>query len=783
MSDDPKDLEPTLRSPSTPAKPSTLPPLDEARYRVETAAEQGLLGQGGQGSVWRARDEVLRREVALKRLHRGGDAAAESAFMREARLTALLEHPGIVPVHDLGRAADGAAALVMRRIEGRSLAERLAEAPTLEARLAFVPALLRACQTVAFAHERHVVHRDLKPHNIMLGAFGETYVLDWGVAVMDAASPGEVDITGPSSRGGIVGSPAYMSPEQALGLAADARSDVWGLGGCLYQLLTGQPPLAGRNVLSAVRHAAAGEVAPVRALEPAAPADLVAICEKALAPERSQRYASALELSKDLEAWVAGRTVSARTYTLAELLWRTLKTHRALAGVIAAALLTGLVGLAVEEARVRRERNDARSFARELLRDIPRQAATQKPSLELLGLLSSRARAWLARRDFSDEERVDACALLTQLGTLNSDAQQFDEAERLARQALDVAIAGAREHPAVANFVACEASAHTLLGDIALEQERAESGLQHYAAAEARLDAWRGAPDSSLALARAALNHSWGEWLWTRAPAEGARRFVLASDVALTLVDDPDPWVRRSALGYSFNGTTARWSQGRRADARELARRFYEAARPTCEGADNSSQRSCLSALTAWLVFLSWDAAPEYDALLARALAIEAQYLERNADSTTALYDSMLFALERGDFATASRRAVELRPRAPAWADELGPLAAALAGQLDVVDSWQPIENDTTGPLALALTKVARGHHREAAAQLRRIDRARLWYELSWAPRPVLGLSVPGDVRPAFDAFLRDFTRAYGDADFAALGEALEAFARELERR
>jgi serine/threonine protein kinase len=217
----------TQRSPSARvAQTDGLPALDAARYRVDEGPD-AQLGRGGQGVVWRATDQVLRREVALKVLRPevAQDAAVIAAFLREARLTAMLEHPGIVPLHDVGAGPDGTATLVLRRIVGQSLAEVLAGTKSLADRLRLVPAVLRACQAVAFAHTRGVVHRDLKPQNVMLGELGQTYVVDWGLARVEAG-PLSAIFTEAVETPGVLGTPAYMSPEQALGLAADARSDV-----------------------------------------------------------------------------------------------------------------------------------------------------------------------------------------------------------------------------------------------------------------------------------------------------------------------------------------------------------------------------------------------------------------------------------------------------------------------------------------------------------------------------------------------------------------------------
>ncbi|MFO0594484.1 MAG: serine/threonine-protein kinase [Myxococcaceae bacterium] len=779
MSEPKEPLDPTLPSPrSTPAAQGPLPALDESRYRVEAGAD-GLLGRGGQGAVWRARDEVLRREVALKRLHGKGRDGEETAFLREARLTSLLEHPGIVPVHDLGRAADGAATLVMRRIDGRSLAEHLDSLTSLDDRLALVPALLRACQTVAFAHERHVVHRDLKPQNIMLGSFGETYVLDWGVAIV--AQPGAaIDVTAPAENAGVVGSPAYMSPEQALGLPADERSDVFGLGACLYHLLTGAPPLSGASLHSALGHAAAGDIVPVKTREPRVPRDLAAICDKALQPERANRYASALELARDLDAWLVGRRVSARRYSPGEQLLRFVKRYRIPFVVLTIALGVLVSSLVVEELRVRRERDDARSFARELLVDVPQQVATQRPSVELLELLTSRAESWLSRRDFDVEDRIAACGLLTQLSALNADGQRPAEARRLSNRALELARASSalQRDP---HFVACEGSALIMLGRLALLDEHREEGLQLYAQAETALDAWQGPPSPVVVLAQATLQRDLGDDLWEREPAKGAEHHLEAAKLVLPFLADGDRAFRNSALGSAANGALALWGLGRRSEARALAGQIYAGAKPSCDAQDNGSQRACLAALTSYLTLLSWDDEAQFAALLPRALELDAHYLEHNADSAPALYDATLFAIERGDLDAAAHHLERLRALAPPLAGEFGPLVSSLRGQLDAVEGWDVPEGDQAAALAEILVQVAHGEYAPASAGLRALDHQRLWYALSWPAHPKLSLEVPAAARPSLDAFVRDFTKAYGDADHAALARALDGFADALD--
>jgi hypothetical protein len=294
------DLAQTLSSPGPEGARAELQPHGLERYEVDAVP----LGKGGQGTVWNAHDQLLRREVALKELNDSRpNEAVEAAFLREARLTATLEHPGIVPVHELGRRPDGRAYYTMRRIEGESLLAALQRCATLEDRLTWLPAVVRACQAVAFAHSRHVVHRDLKPANIMLGRFGETYVVDWGLATLattdersDEPSTAP-DITAPMLAAQVVGTPAYLSPEQALGLPADPRTDVFGLGAVLYQVLTGRPPIQAASVTEALLRAATHAPAPVELLEPGVPRDLAAICARhqpgARAPLRLGRRAGA----------------------------------------------------------------------------------------------------------------------------------------------------------------------------------------------------------------------------------------------------------------------------------------------------------------------------------------------------------------------------------------------------------------------------------------------------------------------------------------------------------
>ena len=299
------------------------------------------LGQGGLGTVWLARDENLRRYVAVKEITKatGSGATALAHFRREAEITGRLEHPSIVPIYQFGTDDEtGRGFYAMRFMGKRTLQDAIVEYHErresgnrdlmLQHRL--LTAFVNICQAVAHAHSRNVIHRDLKPDNIALDGFGQVVLLDWGLSKIDDETgmyevdgepePGDLHNRGATVAGRVLGTPLYMAPEQAAGRLdeVDQLTDVYGLGGILYAILTGVAPHEeaielrnNRTPEDVFTTILARPVRPARELNPHAPAELSAICEKALAAKRYLRYPGASELAEDVNRFMAGTPVTA----------------------------------------------------------------------------------------------------------------------------------------------------------------------------------------------------------------------------------------------------------------------------------------------------------------------------------------------------------------------------------------------------------------------------------------------------------------------------------------
>jgi serine/threonine protein kinase/tetratricopeptide (TPR) repeat protein len=340
---------------------------DDHRFRVLRPH-----AQGGLGAVFVALDSELNREVALKEIQdrHADDPSSRSRFLLEAEITGRLEHPGIVPVYAMGMHPDGRPFYAMRLIKGDSLKEAIGRFHASEdlkkdpgVRSLELRKLLRrfldVCNAVAYAHSRGVLHRDLKPGNIMIGRYGETLVVDWGLAKCVGSSdpgvpPDEQALVPTSSSGSsetlpgsAIGTPAYMSPEQADGDLdrLGPRSDVYSLGATLYCLLTGRPPRAGEDVRAVLAAARRGEFTPARQVDPSIDRALEAICSKAMAEAPGDRYATPRALADDVERWMADEPVTAYRDPWSTRTRRWLRRHRTAATAVGLLALIAVIGI------------------------------------------------------------------------------------------------------------------------------------------------------------------------------------------------------------------------------------------------------------------------------------------------------------------------------------------------------------------------------------------------------------------------------------------------------
>lgn len=393
----PNALAPNASAPRSPAWPE--PSSELAQLHLSTVPPGRYINQrefarGGLGRILRAHDVRMNRTVAIKELH-FNHPAAEARFAREVRVTARLQHPNIIPVHDAGRWPQGPPFFTMKFVEGESLAEVIKRRQSFAQRVELLDAVISAAEAMAYAHSEGIIHRDLKPANVLIGPFGETVVIDWGLA-KDLKSDEEDPAVGLPPRdpftttdGVVVGTPAYMPPEQAHGDAVDATADVYALGALLYHVIAGHTPYAqegsGEDILHLVQERSP---LPLAQLAPEAPPDLVAIAERAMARNPRHRYPTAREMAEELKAFTTGRLVGAYRYSSWELIRRFVRRQRtsvtiaALAVVVLVALgVTSVNRIAVERDRAERTaRAEARARA-EAERNLDRYVMERADSL------------------------------------------------------------------------------------------------------------------------------------------------------------------------------------------------------------------------------------------------------------------------------------------------------------------------------------------------------------------------------------------------------------------
>jgi serine/threonine-protein kinase len=462
-----------------PARPS--PKLDpttahqpEGRGRYTLTR---LHAQGGIGQVWLAHDADLGRDVALKELRpeRSDHAVAQARFLEEACITGQLEHPGIVPVHELVRGEDGRPFYTMRMVRGRTLSEAIkqyhqkrqsGQAGPLELR-GLLGKFVAVCNAVAYAHSRDVLHRDLKPANVVLGDYGEVVVLDWGLARLmgQASKPEEattllpVSVTGSSRdetmQGQVLGTPAYMAPEQAEGRLdlLGPATDVHGLGAILYEMLTGQPPFAGGPTCEVLHRVLREDPLRPTLRSPGTPRALEAVCLKALAKKPADRYPTAGELASEIERWLADEPVTAWREPAHLRAGRWVRRHQTLVAGLAAGLLVLLLLGGASAIWVSRERDRQRAAAEaalERVATLQQQARWEEARFTLeqaefrLGdqeTATLRQRMRQARDDLELVARLDAIRM--QRATLRRDMFNYSGTARAYAEAFAAAGLGA----------------------------------------------------------------------------------------------------------------------------------------------------------------------------------------------------------------------------------------------------------------------------------------------------------------------------------------------------
>ncbi len=379
-----------------PPKADPAREADHASLR-EVAADDYALGdelaRGGMGRIRRARDLRLGRPVAVKELL-GSDPAMAERFEREIRLTARLQHPSIVSIYEAGRWPTGEPFYAMRMVPGKGLDAVIKPLDKLPERLALLPNMIAICEALAYAHDQRIIHRDLKPGNVLIGPFGETVVIDWGLAKdlaageegspsslrdrgatdeggTDPSKPPSKPPSGPPSSdsnltlaGSVMGTPAYMPPEQAAGEPVDERADVYSLGAILYHLLAGRPPFVAKRSDELLVKVLSKAPAALAEIDDDIPQDLITIVEKAMARTPANRYASARELAADLKRFQTGQLVGAHEYSYWALLRRWVRKHRAAVSVGALALVAIAVTATVLVLDILRERDRAEAATR-----------------------------------------------------------------------------------------------------------------------------------------------------------------------------------------------------------------------------------------------------------------------------------------------------------------------------------------------------------------------------------------------------------------------------------
>ena len=630
--------------------------VDQARYEV-----RGEIARGGMGRILDAWDVQNERRVAIKMLLRGG-LEAERRFVREARITARLQHPAIVTLYEAGRWSRGQPFFAMKLVLGKSLSHAIADCQTMTDKLSLLPHLVTATEALAYAHAEGIVHRDLKPSNVLVGAFGETVVIDWGLA-KDVRDP--ADLAPPSGpyrdherddaltgEGRALGTPCYMPPEQARGDAIDARADVYALGAMLYHVLAGAPPYERATSKDTLVEVLAGAPASLATRAPDAPTELVTVVEKAMARDAAERYPSAREMAAELERFMAGQRLESHEYSVATLVRRFVVRHRAAVVVAVVLSLALAIGGVLSVRRIARDRDHAQrmealALTREQAAKTQRDAAEKlvdymivdlRSRLESVGRLDVMEglggeveRYYRATSPFADLDDARAlerrAAAVDTLADVEESRHDFDRAREAHRLSIDIGERALALDPT-------REDARYAVGDTLVRLAALEISAGRLDAASLLLDRARGlarVPASSSGLA---------------APSDGARFVYLEG-----CVDQRVAWIRQQKGDLEGAYQSATVSR----DALERA-----------VGAGGTSKRWEIELAYAWQLLGTLDvergelelASTEYD----RAITIRARRADALASSPAVdleqsfAYDALGdVALLRKDLATADR--------------------------------------------------------------------------------------------------------------------------------
>jgi eukaryotic-like serine/threonine-protein kinase len=496
------------------------------------------LARGGIGVVSVAIDTELNREVAFKQIHpsQAGDAASRARFTLEAEVTGRLEHPGVVPVYGLGCDRDGHPYYAMRLIKGESLKDAIARHHTgpgspgspLVLR-GLLTRFLSVCYAIAYSHSRGIIHRDLKPANVMLGPYGETLVVDWGLAKVvgrDEPEAGPEGTLRPGSGSGIdqtasgvvIGTPAYMSPEQAEGKleAIGQTSDVYSLGATLYCLLTGKAPFVQEEIAEVIRHVSRGHFPSPRAVNPRISPALEAICLKAMARVPESRYPTVRALAVDLEHWLGDEPVEAFRETAFTRLGRWGRRHKSTVAASVALLATAVIALTVgtivlkrANDRTQKERDLAqRNFvlARQAVDDyltrvgrnpLLREKGLHELRKELLEAALSYYQEFLNQRGNSVAIQSDAASAYEHVGDIYRELGRFEDAIGTYDRGLALTSAESIDPNMLAATIRMQGSRVTSFSFMG----RYQDGIKAYETAIKELKAETSSPSGSLAAA------------------------------------------------------------------------------------------------------------------------------------------------------------------------------------------------------------------------------------------------------------------------------------------